>query len=150
MKQLRAFIFCLLLLSLASLLGACGENTAESGSTTPTPTTKATQEVRITMGEMYVKSSITTFKVGQPYKLVLTNEGKITHEFVIAPTRKANQSHEDLDTSALLHEDDLDAGQSRTVDFTFKEPASAGTLEFECSVPNHYEEGMHIPVVVEQ
>jgi uncharacterized cupredoxin-like copper-binding protein len=102
------------------------------------------------MGEMYVKSSITTFKVGQPYKFMLMNEGKVIHEFVITPTNKGHESHEDMDTVALLHEDELDAGQSRTIDFTFKQPAPAGTLEFECSYPHHYEEGMHIPIVVEQ
>ena len=91
MKQLRAFIFCLLLFSLASLLGACGENTGASGSTTTPTSTTAPQEVRIAMGEMYVKSPITTFKVGQPYKLVLTNEGKAIHEFAITPTRKGSE-----------------------------------------------------------
>ena len=49
MKQIRAIIFCLLLLSLASLLGACG---GESSSTT-TP-----QEVHVAMGEMYIKSAL--------------------------------------------------------------------------------------------
>lgn len=145
MKQLRPFIFCLLLLSLASLFSACGGTTGGSDSTTTAP-----QDVHIAMGEMYIKSSITTFKVGQPYKLVVSNEGKAIHEFVIAPVRKASQSHEDVDKVALLHEDDLDAGHALTVNFTFKQPAAAGTLEFECSYPGHYEQGMHIPIVVEQ
>jgi uncharacterized cupredoxin-like copper-binding protein len=141
MKRLRTFIFCLLLLILASLLGACGE----SGSTTTAP-----QEVHIAMGEMYIKSDITTFKVGQPYKLVVSNVGKAIHEFVITPVHKAGQDHEDMDKEALLHEDDLAAGKSKTTDFTFKQSAPAGTLEFECSYPGHYEQGMHIPIVVEQ
>ena len=145
MKHLRAFIFCLFLLSLASLLGACGETTGGSVSTTTAP-----QEVRITMGEMYIKSAVTTFKVGQPYKFVLINEGKAIHEFVIVPPRNGSQSHEDMDKVALLHEDELGAGQSKTVNFAFKQPAPSGTLEFECSYPGHYEEGMHIPVVVEK
>jgi uncharacterized cupredoxin-like copper-binding protein len=161
MKQLRAFIFCLLLLSLASLLGACGEKNGDSGSTTKTPTTTAPtttpntptttapQEVHVTMGEMYVKSTITTFKVGQPYKIIVMNEGTVIHEFVIAPVRQGSESHEDLDAVALLHEDDLDAGQSRAVNFTFKQSAPAGKLEFECSYPGHYEQGMHTPIVVE-
>jgi uncharacterized cupredoxin-like copper-binding protein len=80
---------------------------------------------------------------------VLTNEGSAPHEFTIAPPRKADQSHEDEDKVALIHEDELGAGQSRTIDYTFKEPAPAGTLEIECSYPGHYEEGMHIPIVVE-
>jgi uncharacterized cupredoxin-like copper-binding protein len=157
MKRLRAFIFCLPLLALVTLLGACGENTGGSGSTTTpttTPTTASTTtasgEVHVAMGEMYIKSDVTTFKVGQSYKLVIVNEGKAIHEFVIAPLRKGNEDHEDLDKLALLHEDELPAGQSKTVNFTFKEPAATGTLEFECSYPGHYEMGMHIPIIVEK
>jgi uncharacterized cupredoxin-like copper-binding protein len=102
------------------------------------------------MGEMYFKTPITTFKVGQLYKFVLVNEGKAIHEFVIAPPRKGNEDHEDLDKLALLHADQLSAGQSTTIDYTFKQPAPAGTLEIECSYPGHYEEGMHMPIVVEK
>jgi uncharacterized cupredoxin-like copper-binding protein len=40
------------------------------------------------MGEMYFKPTLTTFKVGQPYKFVLVNEGEVPHEFTIAPPRK--------------------------------------------------------------
>ncbi len=96
MQRLRAFIFCLLLLTLTSVLSACGGNTGESSSNTTTPTiaptttapaTTASQEVRVVMGEMYFKTPITTFKVGQLYKFVLVNEGKAIHEFVIAPPR---------------------------------------------------------------
>lgn len=155
MKWLRAFIFCLFLLPLVSLLSACGENAGGSGSTptTPSPTTssatEASQEVRIVMGEMYFKTPVTTFKVGQSYKLVLLNEGKVPHEFAITPTRKADEDHANLDAHSLLHEDKLGAGQSRTVDFTFKQAAPAGTLEFECSYPGHYGDGMHVAIVVE-
>jgi uncharacterized cupredoxin-like copper-binding protein len=160
MKRLHAFIFGFLLLTLASLLGACGGNTEGSSSTTTTPTattpatttptTAAPQEVRVVMGEMYFKTPVTTFKVDQPYKFVLVNEGNDPHEFTIAPPRHAGQSHEDEDALALIHEDELGAGQSKTVEFTFKEPAPAGTLEIECSFPNHYEQGMRIPIVVER
>ena len=145
MKRLQTFIFCLLLLSLVALLGACGGATGGSSTTTTGP-----QEVRVAMGEMYIKSPITTFKVGQPYKFVIVNEGTVTHEFVIAPKRQAGQAHEDLDKVAILHEDEFGPGQSRTVNFTFKQAAPAGTLEFECSYPGHYEQGMHIPITVEQ
>jgi uncharacterized cupredoxin-like copper-binding protein len=102
------------------------------------------------MGEMYVKPAITTFKVGQPYKFVLVNEGQAPHEFTIAPTRKGSQNEKDLDAQSLLDADQLVAGQSRTIDFTFKNPAPAGTLEIECSYPGHYDGGMHVAIVVEQ
>ena len=140
MKIRNTFILSLLLLALASVLGACGE----SSTTTATP-----QEVRIVMGEMYVKSPITTFKVGQPYKFVLVNEGKIPHEFTIAPTRKGGETEGDLDKKSLLDADQLQAGQTTIKEFTFKDPAPSGKLEFECSYPGHYDGGMHVPIVVE-
>ncbi len=143
MKKLSAFLFCLSLFALVSALSACGGDPVTSDPTVP-------QEVRIVMGEMYFKPAITTFKVGQHYKFVLVNEGAIIHEFVIAPVRKAGQSREDLDNLSLFHADQISAGESMTIDFTFKQPAAAGTLEFECSYPNHYEGGMHTSIVVQQ
>ena len=143
MKKLSTFLFCLFLFALVPALSACGGDPATSDPTVP-------QEVRIPMGEMYFKPALTTFKVGQHYKFVLINEGAIIHEFVIAPVRKAGQSREDLDNVSLFHADQINPGQSMSIDFTFKQPAPAGTLEFECSYPGHYEQGMHIPIVVEQ
>lgn len=103
------------------------------------------------MGEMYFKPTLTTFKVGQPYKFVLVNEGKVPHEFTIAPPRKVGQDEKDEDATSLLDVDQLKGGQSRTLDvFTFTKPAPAGLLEFECSYPGHYEGGMHTSIVVEQ
>jgi uncharacterized cupredoxin-like copper-binding protein len=102
------------------------------------------------MGEMYFKPAITTFKVGQPYKFILVNEGKQPHEFTIAPPRKAGQTEKDEDAASLLDVDQLAGGQTKTLDpFTFKQAAPAGTLEFECSYPGHYEMGMHTSIVVE-
>jgi len=122
---------------------ASGGNSAASGTSTP-------QEVRIVMGEQYFKLTSTTFKVGQPYKFVLVNEGKIPHEFTIAPPRKAGQTEKDEDAVSLLDADQIAGGQTKTLDvFTFKNPAPAGTLEIECSYPGHYEGGMHTPIVVE-
>src|SRR5436305_484780 len=158
MKGLRSFIFSLLLLTLASMLGACGGDSGKSNTnaTTNTPTntaengttTTVAQEVRVVMGEMYFKPAITTFKVGLPYKFVVVNEGSTDHEFTIVSPRKSGQNEKDLDKIALLDADKLEPGKTRTVDFTFKDPAPAGTLEIECSYPGHYEHGMHVGIVV--
>jgi len=143
MKKLSAFLLCLFLFASVSALSACGGDATTSDPTVP-------QVVRIPMGEMYFKPATTTFKVGQHYKLELVNEGAIIHEFVITNVRKAGQSREDLDNEALYHADQINPGQSMTVDFTFKQPAPASTLEFECAYPGHYEQGMHTPIVVQQ
>jgi uncharacterized cupredoxin-like copper-binding protein len=140
-----------LALSLLTLvLAACGGSEPTTATTSADNGTTTPQEVRVVMGEMYFKLTLTTFKVGQPYKFVLVNEGKEPHEFTIAPPRKAGQSEKDEDVASLLDVDQLAGGQSRTLDvFTFKKPAPAGTLEFECSYPGHYEAGMYTPIIVE-
>ena len=152
---MRRCVSAFLALSLLALtLVACGGSepttTTTSEGTSVRNGTNTPQEVRLVMGEMYFKSTLTTFKVGQPYKFVLVNEGKVPHEFTIAPPRKAGQGEKDEDTASLLDVDQLAGGQSRTLDvFTFKKPAPTGTLEFECSYPGHYEGGMHTPIIVE-
>jgi uncharacterized cupredoxin-like copper-binding protein len=152
---MKRHVFPFLALSLLTLvLVACGGSepttTTTSEGTSAGNGTNTPQEVRVVMGEMYFKPTLTTFKVGQPYKFVLVNEGKEPHEFTIAPPRKAGQDEKDEDAVSLLDVDQLAGGQSRTLDvFTFKKPASAGTFEFECSYPGHYEGGMHTPIIVE-
>ncbi len=150
----RPFLFFVLSL-LILVLTACGGSdttaTTTSAASGNSGSTSAPQEVRVVMGEMYFKPALTTFKVGQPYKFVIVNEGKVPHEFTVAPPRKAGQSEKDEDAASLLDSDQLAGGQSRTLDvFTFKQAAPAGTLELECSYPGHYEGGMHTPIVVEQ
>jgi uncharacterized cupredoxin-like copper-binding protein len=174
MKRFQVLACTLLLLCTMVALSACGgenssgkndSNASNSGASSSasgnasTPAsgangstngnTSGPKVVRIVMGEMYFKPEMTTFKVGQPYQFLLVNEGKMEHEFTIAPPRKAGQTEKDEDAVSLLDTDNLKAGETRSVDFTFKEPAPADKLEFECSYPNHYEMGMHTSIVVE-
>jgi uncharacterized cupredoxin-like copper-binding protein len=140
--KMRRLQWCLLLLVLISAwtgLSACGGSGSDGA-----------KEVRVVMGEMYFKPETTTFKVNQAYRFVLVNEGHHPHEFTIAPPRQPGQDEEDLDELSLLDVDQLTGGQTKTVDFTFKDAAPKGTLEFECSYPGHYEGGMSIPIIVEK
>ncbi len=109
---------------------------------------KQVEVVRVIMGEMYFKLNRTTFEVGQPYQFFLINEGKQPHEFTIAPPRKVGQTEKDEEKKALIDSAALMPGQTRMVNFTFKESAPAGTWEIECSYPGHYEMGMHVAIVV--
>jgi uncharacterized cupredoxin-like copper-binding protein len=152
--QRVAFPFALMFV-LSACGGDSGSTSAANPTAAPSPTTQTSSntpiEVWVVMGEMYFKPSMTTFKVGQPYTFVLVNEGKVPHEFTIAPPRKAGQNEADLHKLSLQDADQLEGGKTTTLDvFTFKDPPTpAGTLEFECSYPGHYEGGMHIPIVVE-
>ncbi len=128
----------LLALSIATVLSACGP--------------KPPQEVQVTLTEFAIESTVTTFKVGQPYHFVITNAGTVEHEFMISPPLTEGESMEEMDEMALaaVEEEDLQPGKTVTLDFTFEEPASAGELELACHISGHYEAGMKLPIVVER
>jgi uncharacterized cupredoxin-like copper-binding protein len=177
MKRLQVFACALILVCSMLALGACGDaastssgtsnstssstsassnasgsstngNTSTSNSST-SANAASPQEVKVMLGEMYFKPSMTTFKVGQPYQFTLVNEGKVEHEFTIAPPRKTGQTEKDEDSESLIDTDHIMPGQTQTVTLTFKQAYPAGKLEIECSYPGHYEMGMHTPIVVE-
>lgn len=129
------------LIAAGMLLTACGGQRAS--------------EVKITLTEFGIESSVTDFKVGVPYHFVVTNEGQVEHEIMIMPPLMEDQmgmamDMEELDKMALamIEANELPAGATASFDYTFSGPASAGTLEFACHTPNHYEQGMKLPITV--
>jgi uncharacterized cupredoxin-like copper-binding protein len=62
----------------------------------------------------------------------------------------SDMTMEELDEMALVvvEEDDLSSGATQTVEFTFTETAPAGSLEFACHTPGHYDAGMKLPITV--
>lgn len=124
------------------LLTACGGQNANSP-----------QEVKVSLTDFGIQSTVTNFKVGVPYHFVVTNEGKISHEIMLMAPLTQDQTGmdmEEMDSMALAHieEDDLPAGATATFDYTFTKAAPAGTLEFSCHIPGHYEAGMKEAITV--
>ena len=140
--EIFAFKKVLIVLVVAGLLlTACGGS-------------KAT-EVKITLTEFGIQSSITDFQIGVPYHFVVTNEGTVEHEIMIlspltTDSMGMGMSMSDLDKTALamIPASDLPAGKTVSFDYTFTEAAPAGTLEFSCHTPGHYEAGMKLPITV--
>lgn len=125
------------------LLTACGAQQNDSN------------EVTITLTDFGVEASRTTFEVGVPYHFVVTNNGVINHEIMIMPPLSEdemamNMDMHELDEMALamIEEDELTPGTTKTFDYTFTEPAPDGTLEFSCHVEGHYVAGMKLPITV--
>jgi uncharacterized cupredoxin-like copper-binding protein len=109
-------------------------------------------EVDVTATDFAFQSSMTTFETGVPYHFVVTNEGQVEHEFMIVqPIEAGTMDMEQMDEMAVGHieEDDLQPGDTASVDVTFQDPAPEGTLEFACHLPGHFEAGMHLPIVVQ-
>ena len=125
------------------LLTACGAQQNDSN------------EVTITLTDFGVEASRTRFEVGVPYHFVVTNNGVINHEIMIMPPLSEdemamNMDMHELDEMALamIEEDELTPGTTKTFDYTFTEPAPDGTLEFSCHVEGHYVAGMKLPITV--
>jgi uncharacterized cupredoxin-like copper-binding protein len=117
--------------------------------------TEDTLEVQVTLTEFGIKSSITEFDVGVPYRFVVTNAGLVEHEFMIMPPltqdqmgMHMNMTNLDKMALAMIEGADLQAGNSASFELTFTEPTSAEALEFACHTPGHYEANMKLPIVV--
>ncbi len=112
-------------------------------------------EVNITMTEFGIQSSQTSFEVGVPYHFVVTNSGAVEHEMMVMPPLTKDQmgmgmSMDQMDKMALamVEANELQPGKTASFDYTFTEPAPAGTIEFACHTPGHYEAGMELPITV--
>ena len=137
----RRFIIGGLLAILATLaLAGCGS------SNKPT-------EVTVSLTDYGIDSSVTTFKVGQPYHFVVTNNGAVEHELMVVQPidPSSGMDMEAMDAMAIGHIEaaDLQSGDTATLDLTFDQAYPAGTLEFSCHLEGHYEQGMHEDIVVE-
>ena len=110
-------------------------------------------DVTITATDFNFQSSLTTFKVGVPYHFIVTNKGAVEHEFMLVKPidPSANMEMSEMDNMALAHieEDDLQPGDTASVDYTFTQEDANGTLEFSCHLPGHYENGMKLPITVQ-
>jgi uncharacterized cupredoxin-like copper-binding protein len=90
--------------------------------------------------------------VGVPYTFVITNKGKHAHNFNINPPESLAGSLEEALNKALLvvPQEQLNPGQSVTVDFTFPDSAAGQLLEFSCLIRRHYEDGMKVDITVKK
>jgi len=135
----------IVLITAGLLLTACGAQGAGN-----------TKEVKINLTEFGIESSVTDFKVGVPYHFVVTNAGNVDHEIMVMPPLTEDSmgmpmDMGELDKTALvmLEASELTPGKTASFDYTFTEPASAGSLEFACHTPSHYEAGMKLPITIE-
>src|SRR6266516_364596 len=126
---------------LVGLLTACG------GTTMPT-TSPAPKTGNVTLTDYKIASDLTQFSTGVPYHFVVVNKGATLHALMIAPPLTGTMTVDDLDKLRLFEVSDIAAGETKTLDYTFKESAPLGKFEMACHVPGHYEAGMKLPVAI--
>ena len=156
--------FCILVL-IMFLVTACGSPTPAAtqaptqpaatepplqSSPTETSAVGAGTQVDITLADNTIESSMTTFQVGVPYTFVITNAGRRAHNFNInPPVSVAGSLNAALDNALLVVEQQqLGAGASVTVEYTFPESAVSQPLEFSCLIRQHYEDEMFLPITI--
>lgn len=120
---------------------------------TATPMADNATTVNVTMKEFSITSSVTDFKVGQPYHFVVKNEGVAAHELmVVKPIDPGSMTAAEMEAAALamVQQSDLPSGGTAEFDLTFDQTYSKGSLELACHLPGHYEAGMHTSITVSQ
>jgi uncharacterized cupredoxin-like copper-binding protein len=70
-------------------------------------------------------------------RFILTNNGTAVHEFQVGPA--AQVAADKVDGVIVVEKDELDAGSTHEVVYTFK---GSGPFAFACHEPGHYEAGM--------
>ena len=107
-------------------------------------------QVDILLVDNSIESSLTAFQVGVPYTFVITNAGRHAHNFNIStPVSVAGSLQDALNTALLaVDQDQLDAGASVTVEYTFPDSAAGANLEFSCLIRRHYQDGMYLAITV--
>ncbi len=132
----------------ALFLAACGS--AAPAQSLPNTGSGGATEVDVTLGDYTIQSSLTTFKVGVPYKFVIINNGQHQHNFNIAPPVAKTGSVDASLSGALLSvsSDKLPVGGGTTVVYTFPASAAGQDLEFSCLIRLHYEKGMKLAITV--
>ena len=125
--------------------GEGGHHGSVTGS--PGKTNQVDRTVKVIAGDdMRFVFSPSQFKAGETIKFLITNTGKLAHEFSIG-TQKEHQIHGAMmrDNPGMVH---TGGGNSITVD-----PGKTGGLIWKfskaekvqaaCNIPGHYEAGMH-------
>lgn len=117
----------------------------------PASQNQPTRTVRVTaLDSMRFEPQTLQVRAGETIRFVVTNAGKLPHEFVVGD-RREQQEHEEMMKKMpdMRHEHDnalsLAPGQTKTLVWRFDKP---GTYELGCHVPGHYEAGMVSTAIV--
>ncbi|KPA88919.1 MULTISPECIES: cupredoxin domain-containing protein [Pseudomonas] len=164
----NSLVFAGLLLSSAALASPAGHY--DFGQ--PAPASKATRTIEVTMTDIAFDAKELEVKAGETVRFVLVNKGQLLHEFnlgeaamhaahqqemlkmqqsgMLTPTgmKMPAMDHSSMaggamDHGMMKHDDPnsvlVEPGKTAELTWTF---SKAGSLEFACNIPGHYQAGM--------
>jgi len=111
---------------------------------------KISRTIKITALDIKYDKPEIKVKAGETIKFVVTNTGKLRHEFMIGDSEEQRQHAEMMKQMPdMVHEDantlTLEPGERKSLVWQF---TKAGALEVACHIPGHYEAGMVSKVIV--
>ena len=121
----------------------------------PAKAAEATRTVAITMADISFTPTLVQVKKGEVVRFVVKNTGQIAHEFSIgdaasqaahlAMMEKAMESGKEVHHVHATNLVSVDPGKTRELTWRFSD---AGTFEYDCNMPGHFEAGMTGKIVV--
>ncbi|MGZ6387031.1 MAG: hypothetical protein ACXWOL_16560 [Ktedonobacteraceae bacterium] len=156
-SHLLGIVFALLLVL---LMTACGSTVAATSKTTPTPpesspTSEPVEqaaaagsiEVKVSLVEFRIHSSVTVFHANTHYYFVVSNVGHDIHEFMIMPDKPDGSPlpPDEQYKGMLIELEPILPGSTWKTNFTFQ---TAGRYEIACQMGRHYQAGMRLPITV--
>ena len=124
------------------------QNTIHYDNIQQTPTAGSVQ-VKVTLAEYTISSSLTVFHVSMTYHFVVANRGQMVHEFLIIP-EKPDGSLPSPDVQykdKLIEIEQIAPGTTMNINYTFSTSAT-GRYEIACQMRGHYQAGMKLPIHV--
>jgi uncharacterized cupredoxin-like copper-binding protein len=121
----------------------------------PAPAGDATRIVAITMTNFAFTPAAITVQRGEVIRFVITNASGIHHEFTLGDTATATAHRAEMvgmtaaDVGPMSDEPNaivVKANETRELTWKFTQ---AGQLEYDCTIPGHYEVGMRGIIAVQ-
>lgn len=149
-----------ILLLLALLMAACASKTITTGKPMPAPSqisptsgpveqvaTPGSIEVKVTLVEFRIISSVTIFHANRHYYFVVSNHGHDLHEFMIMPSKQDGSPlpPDEQYKGMLMELEPILPGSTWKTNFTFR---TIERYEIACQMGRHYLAGMRLPITV--
>jgi uncharacterized cupredoxin-like copper-binding protein len=111
---------------------------------------KVNRTIKVTALDIKYDKPEIQVKAGETIKFVVTNTGKLRHEFMIGDLEEQRQHAEMMKQMPdMVHEDantlSLEPGETKNLVWQF---TKAGKLAVACHIPGHYEAGMVSKITV--